>query len=183
MYDHVLPEHALGEHQSYKRLQHVPGPKVYALTRFRLAQDALHARSIHTIRGLHQKYGSIVRVGSGQLSFNSLPALRATFDAGSGFQRTPFYRMFHVSRTPNLFSFGSVVDHRNRKKLTSHVYSNQKLMEAQSVDMVKRKMQGFLKMLEHEPESASEISRVCTISPSMQSANLSMVPNLEGRTL
>jgi len=91
--------------------------------------------------------------------------------------------MFHVCGTSNLFSSGSVVDHLNRKKLTSHVYSHQKLMEAQTVDMVKRKGQGFLTMLEHEPESASETSPVCTISPSMRPANLSMIPNLEGRTL
>lgn len=144
-------------HQSYKRLQHVPGPISYAVTRFRLAYDAWHARSIHEIRHLYQKYGPIVRVGPNQVSFNSLSALRTIYGAGSGFRRTSFYKMFDVYGTPNLFTFASGVAHRDRKKLISHMYSNQKLMEEQSVKMIKRKVQSFLTMLKTEPESASEI--------------------------
>ena len=143
--------------QSYARLKHVPGELAYGLTRFRLAYDAWHACSIHEIRALHQKYGSAVRVGPNQISFNSLSALRTIYGAGSGFERTSFYRIFDAYGRPNLFTFASGVDHRNRKKLISHMYSNQRLMEEQCVNMVKGKVQGFLDMLRREPEQASEI--------------------------
>jgi len=126
------------KYQSYMRLQHVNGPKAYALTRFRLAYNAWHARSIHSIQALHLEYGSTVRVAPNKVSFNSLSALRTIYGAGSGFERTSFYKMFDVYGTPNLFTFRSGLDHRNRKKLISHMYSNQKLMEECSVDMVKR---------------------------------------------
>lgn len=144
-------------YQSFSRLQHVPGPVIYALTRFRLAYDAWHAHSIHSIRALHQEYGSVVRVSPTQVSFNSLPALRTIYGAGSGFERTSFYKMFDVYGTPNLFTFESSLEHRNRKKMISHIYSNQKLMEERSIDMVKRKVQGFLNMLQTEPNLACEI--------------------------
>lgn len=143
--------------QSYKRLRHVPGPKSYAVTSFRLAVDAWQARSVHAIRDLHLEYGPAVRVGPDQISFNSLSALRTIFGAGSGFERTSFYRMFDAYGKPNLFTFASGIDHRNRKKLVSHMYSNQRLLEERSVDMVKRKVQGFLDMLKKEPNLASEI--------------------------
>lgn len=144
-------------YQSYRRLRHVPGSTSYALTRFRLAYDGWHARSVHSIQALHQQFGPIARVGPNQVSFNSLSALRTIYGAGSGFERTSFYRMFDAYGTPNMFTFASGVEHRNRKKLVSHMYSNQTLMERQSVEMVKRKVQAFLTMLKAESDSASEI--------------------------
>lgn len=143
--------------KSYTKLKHIPGPTEYALTRFRLAYDAWNAQSIHNIRRLHQKYGPVVRVEPNQISFNSLSALRTIYGAGSNFERTSFYKMFDAYGTPNLFTFASGVDHRNRKKLVSHMYSNQRLMEDDSVQMMRRKVQGFLNLLEEEPETAEEI--------------------------
>lgn len=143
--------------RSYIRLQHVPGPASYAATRFRLAIDAWNTRSVHSIRDLHIRYGPVVRVGPNQISFNSLSALRTIYGAGSGFERTSFYRMFDAYGKPNLFTFASGVDHRNRKKLVSHMYSNQYLLEQRCVDMVRRKVQGFLDMLKNEPDMAGEI--------------------------
>ena len=143
--------------RSFVRLQHIPGPSIYAITRFRLAYDAWNARSVHTIRELHQRYGTAVRVEPNQVSFNSLTALRTIYGAGSNFERTSFYKMFDAYGTPNLFTFASGVNHRNRKKLVSHMYSNQRLMEDDSVDLMRRKVQGFLNLLKKEPETASEI--------------------------
>ncbi|KAJ9657248.1 hypothetical protein H2198_004474 [Neophaeococcomyces mojaviensis] len=65
--------------------------------------------------------------------------------------------MFDAYGTPNLFTFSSGVEHRNRKKLVSHMYSNQRLLEAHSIQMVKRKVQSYLNMLKNEPDLASEI--------------------------
>ena len=142
---------------SFVRLKHLPGPSSYGFTSKRLAVDAWKARSIHTIRELHQTYGPVVRIGPNEVSFNSLSALRTIYGAGSGFERTSFYSMFDAYGRPNLFTFFSGLEHRNRKKLVSHMYSNQKLMEGQAVDMVKRKVSGFLQMIENEPDQASEI--------------------------
>lgn len=143
--------------QTYRRLRHIPGPSSYGITRFRLAYDAWQARSVHAIRKLHVEYGPAVRVGPNQVSFNSLSALRTIYGAGSGFERTSFYRMFDAYGRPNLFTFASGIDHRNRKKLVSHMYSNQRLLEQRSVDMVRRKVQSFLDLLQKEPSLASEV--------------------------
>lgn len=142
---------------SFARLRHIPGPVPYASTRFRLAYDAWNARAIHTIRALHQNYGPVVRVEPNQVSFNSLSALRTIYGAGSNFERTSFYKMFDAYGTPNLFTFASGLDHRNRKKLISHMYSNQRLMEDDSVQMMRRKVQGFLDLIKKEPNVAGEI--------------------------
>ncbi|KAK5076813.1 hypothetical protein LTS08_005984 [Lithohypha guttulata] len=65
--------------------------------------------------------------------------------------------MFDAYGTQNLFTFTSGVDHRNRKKLISHMYSNQRVMQDQCVEMVARKVENFLALLQREPGLASEI--------------------------
>ena len=135
----------------------VPGPKLYAITRFRLACDAWQARSIHTIHKLHLQYGNVVRVGPKEISFNSLSALRTIYGAGSPFERTKFYHMFDVYGTPNLFTFESSKDHRKRKKLLSHIYANQTILGSEHTELVQEKVFGYMQMLERETTTASEI--------------------------
>lgn len=142
--------------RSYLRLRHIPGPKSYALTDICLAANAWNARSVHTIWKLHQSYGPVVRIGSNQVSFNSIAALRAIYGAGNNFERTNFYRMFDAYGKPNLFTFGSNQQHRERKKLVSHMYANQNITSNNCADMIQRKVTAFLKLIETEPSLASE---------------------------
>ncbi|OAP62295.1 hypothetical protein AYL99_04498 [Fonsecaea erecta] len=139
------------------KLGKVPGPWLYAATRFRLAFDAWQAQSIHTVNKLHRKYGPVVRIGPNEISFNSLSALRTIYGAGSGFERTSFYHMFDVYGRPNLFTFASGKLHRERKKLISHMYANQNVLGMDAAQLVKRKVMGFLTLLEREPALGKEI--------------------------
>lgn len=77
-------------------LRPIPGPKHYRISRWRLAIDDFRACRTRTIHSLHAKYGPVVRVGPSEISFASLSALRQIYGAGSGFERTDFYRMFDV---------------------------------------------------------------------------------------
>lgn len=138
-------------------LRKIPGPTLYAITRFRLAFDAWQARSIHSIHELHVRHGQVVRVGPNQISFNSLSALRTIYGAGSPFERTKFYRMFDVYGTPNLFTFATGKDHRERKKLLSHIYANQTILGVEHTNLVQDKVLRYLQMLEREATAASEI--------------------------
>lgn len=138
-------------------LRKIPGPASFAITRYRLALDAWKARSIQTVHKLHHRYGPVVRIGPDQVSFNSLSALRQIYGAGSGFERTAFYKMFDVYGRPNLFTFSSGKDHGRRKKLISHTYSNQVILSSNIADLVQRKASDYLRMLEQEPDNASEI--------------------------
>ena len=99
----------------------------------------------------------MVRVGPDQVSFNSLSALRTIFGVGSLFERTSFYSMFDVYGRPNLFTFASGQDHRERKKLISHMYTNQTVLGPQYTQLVKNKVAGYLAMLEKEMPTAGEI--------------------------
>jgi cytochrome P450 len=138
-------------------LRDVPGPASFAITGSRLALEAWKARSVQTVHKLHLRYGPVVRIGPNDVSFNSLSALRQIYGAGSGFERTAFYKMFDVYGRPNLFTFSSGKDHRERKKLISHIYSNQVILSPKISDLVQRKVADYLQMLQREPDAASEI--------------------------
>ena len=147
----------LYEYLSKPDLRRIPGPASFALTRYRLAIEAWKARSIQIVHKLHLRYGAVVRIGPNEISFNSLSALRQIYGAGSGFERTSFYKMFDAYGHPNLFTFSSGKDHRERKKLISHIYSNQFILSTAVSDLVQRKVTDYLQMLEQESDGASEI--------------------------
>src|SRR5208282_4172798 len=88
-------------------LRPIPGPKLYRFSKWRLAIDDFCACRTRTIHLLHAEYGPVVRVGPSEVSFASLSVLRQIYGAGSGFERTDFYRMFDVYGRQNLFTFAS----------------------------------------------------------------------------
>ncbi|KAH8648326.1 putative benzoate 4-monooxygenase cytochrome P450 [Tricladium varicosporioides] len=138
------------------RALRIPGPKFYALTGWGLAYEDWKGTRTRTIHQLHQRYGPVVRVGPNEISFNSLLALKAIYGAGSGFERTSFYRMFDVYGKQNLFTFASPKEHGSRKKLLNHAYSKSAILST-SASAIEEKVWEYMVMLEKEKERASEI--------------------------
>jgi cytochrome P450 len=133
-------------------LSRVPGPKLYALTKWRLAKDdwGRRTRSIHA---LHKQYGPIVRIGPKEVHFNSITALRTIYGAGSGFERNRFYSMFDVYGRKNLFTFSSVPEHAKRKRLLAHAYSKSAVTKGHPATIVADKIRNFLRILSDSEES------------------------------
>ncbi|KAL2062017.1 hypothetical protein VTL71DRAFT_6283 [Oculimacula yallundae] len=133
----------------------IPGPKSYAITKWRLAYDDWQGTRTQTIHRLHQQYGPVVKIGPNELSFNSVTALKTIYGAGSGFERASFYRMFDVYGHQNLFTFAGVKEHGERKKLLNHAYSKSMILKS-SADMVEEKVWEFMQLIEKDPKIASE---------------------------
>lgn len=138
-------------------LRHVPGPRTFALTKWRLAYEDWKGTSTRTIDHLHREYGPAVRVGPNQVSFSSLTALRTIYGPGSGYGRTGFYRMFDVYGRQNLFTFHSATEHGRRKKLLSHAYSKSVMLKEPITSMVEKKAMKYIRLIESEPDRISEI--------------------------
>ena len=141
---------------NFSKVRGVPGPKLYAITRWRLAYDDWKGIRTRTIDQLHQKYGPVVRISPTEISFNSLTALKAIYGAGSGFERTSFYRMFDAYGHQNLFTFASSKEHGDRKKLLNHAYSKSSILKI-SAGHVEKIVWEYMQLLENEPGVASDI--------------------------
>jgi len=109
-------------------LRPIPGPVLYRLTKWRLAYVEWCSNRTRTVHKLHKKYGPVVCVGPNEISFASLTARKQIYGAGSGFDRSNFYRLFDVYGRPNLFSFGPVKLHAERKKMLHHEYSKTQIL-------------------------------------------------------
>ncbi|KAA6411096.1 MAG: benzoate 4-monooxygenase cytochrome P450 [Lasallia pustulata] len=138
-------------------LNRIPGPKSFAITRWRLMYEDWKGTRTTKIHKLHLQYGSAVRVSPNEVSFNSLAALRTIYGAGSRFERTEFYRMFDVYGRQNLFTFSSSTKHAARKKLLTNAYSKSRILKHPTATAVQDKTRQYLQLLELEPDTASEI--------------------------
>jgi cytochrome P450 len=133
-------------------LRRIPGPKLYAVTKWRLARDDWGRRT-RTINGLHKQYGPVVRVGPNEVHFNSVSALREIYGPGSGFERTQFYAMFNAYGKMNLFTFPSVAEHAKRKRLVAHAYTKSSILKGHPASIIEDKIRDFLDLLERTPQA------------------------------
>lgn len=134
----------------FSPLARIPGPLTYKLTGWRLAYEDYKGDRSRTLLKLHNKYGPVVRVGPDEVSFNSTSALRVIYGAGSGFERTDFYKMFDVAGCPNLFSFASGKAHGDRKRILAHAYAKSGILKGDTAALIEKKVQQYLELLERE---------------------------------
>ncbi|KAJ5785306.1 benzoate 4-monooxygenase cytochrome P450 [Penicillium pulvis] len=140
-------------------LRKIPGSKSFATTKWRLAYEDFKGVRTQTIHALHQSYGTAVRVGPNEVSFSSLSALKTIYGAGSGFERTDFYRMFDVFGCQNLFTFAEVNKHAERKKLLAHAYSKSVILSPQAIakPLIEKNVKSYLDLLDREKGVSEEI--------------------------
>lgn len=143
----------------YSPLRKIPGPRLFAATKWRFALSAYRGNATRKVYHLHDEYGTAVRIGPSEVSFSSLSALRTIYGAGSGFERTDFYRMFDVYGCQNLFSFAGTKDHAERKKILAHAYSKSAVTSPHGIakPLIERNVKRFLELLETEKDKAQEI--------------------------
>ena len=135
----------------FSPLSRIPSPGIlFALTKWRLAYEDFKGTRTRKIYALHEEYGPAVRVGPNEVSFNSLSALRTIYGAGSGFERTNFYQMFSIYGRRNMFSFNSVRQHGDRKKIIANSYAKSTVLRGQNARMIEDKVQKYLELLERE---------------------------------
>ena len=140
-------------------LSQVPRPKSYALTSWRLALDEWLGKRTRRIHQLHQQYGAVIRIGPNEVSFNSTRAMKTIYGAGSGFEKTTFYRMFDAYGQKNIFTFASVKEHAERKKLLAHAYSKGRIVKGEPAEEIERKVQDYLKWIESTSGECDDIFR------------------------
>ncbi|KAL5352502.1 hypothetical protein ACLOAV_002450 [Pseudogymnoascus australis] len=136
-------------------LKSIPGPKLFALTKWCLAYEDYRGTRTKCIQRLHTKYGDAVRLGPTEVSFRSLSALRKIYGAGNGFQRDTFYSMFDVYGRQVMISFASSKDHRERKRILNHPYSKTSVLSSGTASMVEDKTRLFLKLVESEASTSN----------------------------
>ncbi|ERS98798.1 benzoate 4-monooxygenase cytochrome P450 [Sporothrix schenckii 1099-18] len=141
----------------FSPLARIPGPKLYALTSWRLAYDDWSGARTRKLYRLHTQYGPVVRVGPNEVSFSSLAAMRTIYGAGSGFERTSFYRMFEVYGRKNMFTMGPARDHASRKKMVANAYAKSTMLKGAIAALVETKAQHYVDLIEASAGRTSDV--------------------------
>ncbi|CAG8983478.1 hypothetical protein HYALB_00000647 [Hymenoscyphus albidus] len=149
-------------YQTIKRLlisplRNIPGPKLYALTKWRLALDEWQGKRTRTIHQLHQLYGPVIRIGPNEVHFNSLTAMRLIYGPGAAFELTEFYRLFEAYGKQNLFSFASSRQHADRRRLLAHAYSKTSVLKNPFGEVVEGKVRQYLRYVDGQDSKGIEL--------------------------
>ncbi|OAL45725.1 cytochrome P450 [Pyrenochaeta sp. DS3sAY3a] len=109
-------------------LSKFPGPFLASFTNVWKAYHLSTLRMPETITKLHEEYGSVVRVGPNDLSFNSGSAVTSIYKAGRSLPKTSFYNGF-TAFNPNLFGTQDDELHALRRRQMSHAFSLQSIKD------------------------------------------------------
>jgi cytochrome P450 len=142
----------------FSPLARIPGPKSFAITRWRLAYEDYRGTRTRKIFELHKRYGPVVRVGPTEVSFNSTSALRAIYGAGSGFERTSFYHMFEAYGRKNMFSSVTVKEHGERKKMFAAAYAKSAMLRGDNAAMIENKVRQYLDLVDSDAQAGEIFS-------------------------
>ncbi|CAG8240328.1 unnamed protein product [Penicillium nalgiovense] len=113
----------------FSPLAGIPGPKSFALTKWRLAFEDYKGTRTRKLHALHEQYGPVVL--------------------------DHIYNMFSAYGRQNMFSFSSVKRHGDRKKLFAHAYAKSTILKGETARTIETKARKFIELLERERDGRS----------------------------
>ncbi|KKP07882.1 cytochrome P450 [Trichoderma harzianum] len=102
----------------------------------------MSGRRSKTIHELHQKYGSVVRIGPREVSFSSRQATKDLYGSGDKFMKGPVYEAFGRQSS---FTILDKTEHRSRQKRIAHVFAPVSIVVVEP--LVKEQVQKLLHVL------------------------------------
>lgn len=112
----------------YGPLQAIPGPWYAGFTDAVLKYKVLTGQRIFYVHDLHRRYGSVVRVGPGEVNVCDLDAFREIHRIGSGFVKSDWYKASTPGLEDNVFAMTNVQEHAARRKLLAWPFSRSSLL-------------------------------------------------------
>ncbi|KAL3446982.1 cytochrome P450 [Aspergillus insuetus] len=133
-------------------LANIPGPFWASISRYWLAYQVSTGKADVIQRRLHERYGTLVRVASDEVSISDPTAVKTIYGIKSGFTKTDFYPPFApgISAHGDHFSQQDEGKHAARRKFVNNVYSMSSVLESEQyidacTDVLLDKMGKFAK--------------------------------------
>jgi len=111
----------------YRSLSSVPGPWYSRFTHLVLKFHIISGRRIHYVDSLHQKYGSVIRIGPDEVAVSDLEGFSNIHKIGGGFLKSPWYDTIIQGGEPGLFALRDPILHAARRRLFAQAFSNSAL--------------------------------------------------------
>lgn len=110
-----------------------PGPLAAKLSNFYMIASAARGRATYSRYDLHQKYGKVVRTGPNELCFADVASIKDIYgQSAEPCLKAPFfYEGFTLTGTHSVFSATNRADHARMRRLLSHGFSQQGVLQFQ----------------------------------------------------
>jgi cytochrome P450 len=108
-------------------ISRLPGPNISRWTNVVLNYHWLKGTRAQYVHDLHQRYGPVVRVGTGEVDISDMTAVKVIHSIKGCYKKAPFYKDL-VPGTTNLFNACDVEFHRRHRRLLSSPLSESSLV-------------------------------------------------------
>jgi cytochrome P450 len=90
----------------------------------------LGGRRTTILHGLHQRYGTAVRIGPNEVSFSDRGSIKDIYGQQTTFMKAPIYDTMSIPPF-GIFSMRNRTDHSQRRRLLSHAFAQSSLLESE----------------------------------------------------
>ncbi|KAK4159985.1 hypothetical protein QBC43DRAFT_246406 [Cladorrhinum sp. PSN259] len=130
-------------------LSKIPGPKVWAATRFPFINSLLRGKMVHDIQRLHSLYGPIVRIAPDEVTFSHPSAWADIFSAERDFIKDEVWFKAQPGQTESIVSAIDPVLHSRIRKAISPAFSRRALKGQEKhvrryVDLLVGRLRGLI---------------------------------------
>lgn len=111
-----------------KKLRRFPAPGIAAFTPLWIFYHSLSRKRYLTVYEAHRKLGPVIRLAPSHISFSDPQAFKEIYSHSAPVVKDEFYSNLG-NGTPSMFQIIGKMEHGQRRKLLSHVFSAQKIGE------------------------------------------------------
>jgi cytochrome P450 len=123
-------------------LSKIPGPKICAITKYYILFKSWNEQRNRYVQSLHEKYGSIVRIGPNEIDINDSSYLKDIYIGN--FDKSSFYSQFVNYGQPNTFSITTKKEHIASRKVSHKFYSKSNICSENIMSKVEKVMHDTL---------------------------------------
>ena len=101
-----------------------PGPRLWAVSRLPWIRSTIRGSIVHDLHDLHEKYGPVVRVAPGELSYIDPQAVSTIYQSNPEFPKDQMHLPPHNNTAPGILA-ADKEHHRRYRKVLAHGFSDQ----------------------------------------------------------
>ncbi|KZL86606.1 cytochrome p450 family protein, partial [Colletotrichum incanum] len=135
---------------------HIPGPKVCKITRLWVAFFDVRLQRTAKIHEWHKKYGPIILITPGEVSFSEPSTTREIYGATSRHPKSTFFDNFIAYGQRATFNSLGYEEHRERRGYTSAFFQPSSMYQPQMVKPIRQRVIAFLQHIGHSVGQESD---------------------------
>lgn len=128
-------------------LAKIPGPTICALTGYYILYKTWNEERNRYVQALHEKYGSIVRIGPNEVDINDVAYMKDIYIGD--FDKTSFYAQFTNYGKSNTFSSTGKKEHTQSRKASHKFYSKSNICSENIMPKIEKVMSDTLAVFDN----------------------------------